>query len=189
MCCHQILNGLSLTVRNGQTVALVGGSGCGKSTVIQLIQRFYDPLQGSVLVDGKDVKQLNIRWLRDHIGVVSQEPVLFDLSIAENIRYGRDGVTDEDIERAARKANAHSFISELPLVSIRNINLFLQSIFNNVFWGFATVYIKVLLPHSVLLVTLIRLMLPIQLQRAILFKVPYSTRDHTNFVHIKMLME
>jgi ABC-type multidrug transport system fused ATPase/permease subunit len=95
-------------------VALVGGSGCGKSTVIQLLQRFYDPLGGTVLVDGNDTKNLNIRWLRQHIGVVSQEPVLFAMSIAENIRYGRDGVTQADIERAAQQANIHNFISELP---------------------------------------------------------------------------
>jgi ABC-type multidrug transport system fused ATPase/permease subunit len=101
-------------------VALVGGSGCGKSTVIQLLQRFYDPLDGTILVDGNDIKTLNIRWLRQHIGVVSQEPVLFAMSIAENIRFGRDGVTQADIERAAEEANAHSFISELP--QARNVN-------------------------------------------------------------------
>jgi ATP-binding cassette subfamily B (MDR/TAP) protein 1 len=114
----QILDGLSLTIKNGQTVALVGGSGCGKSTVIQLLQRFYDPLAGAVFVDGNDIKDLNIKWLRQHIGVVSQEPVLFAMSIADNIRFGRDGVSQEEIEKAARQANAHSFISELPLVSI-----------------------------------------------------------------------
>ena len=118
---------MSLSIRNGQTVALVGGSGCGKSTVIQLVQRFYDPASaatggsadggGAVLVDGQDVRQLQIGWLRQHIGVVSQEPVLFAMSIADNIRYGRDGVSQADIEQAARKANAHNFISELPMVS------------------------------------------------------------------------
>jgi ABC-type multidrug transport system fused ATPase/permease subunit len=113
----QILNGLSLTIKNGQTVALVGGSGCGKSTVIQLLQRFYDPLDGAVFIDGNDIKELNIKWLRQHIGVVSQEPVLFAMSIADNIRFGRDGVSQAEIEKAARQANAHSFISELPLVS------------------------------------------------------------------------
>lgn len=110
----QILNGLTLSVRSGQTVALVGGSGCGKSTVIQLLQRFYDPLGGTVLVDGNDVKNLNIRWLRQHVGVVSQEPVLFAMSIAENIRYGRDNISQADIERAAEEANIHNFILELP---------------------------------------------------------------------------
>jgi len=102
----------------GQTVALVGASGCGKSTVVQLIQRFYDPLEGSVEIDGVDIRQLNIKWLRNHIGIVSQEPVLFAKSIGENIRYGRDGITQEDIEKAAADANAHDFISELPDVCV-----------------------------------------------------------------------
>jgi ATP-binding cassette subfamily B (MDR/TAP) protein 1 len=113
----QILNGLSLTIKKGQTVALVGESGCGKSTVIQLLQRFYDPLKGAVFVDGHDIKELNIKWLRQHIAVVSQEPVLFAMSIADNIRLGRDEVSQAEIEEAARQANAHGFISELPLVS------------------------------------------------------------------------
>lgn len=112
----QILNGLSLRIAKGQTVALVGSSGCGKSTVVQLVQRFYDPLGGAVMIDGQDIRQLNIKWLRQHIGVVSQEPVLFATTIAENIRYGRDGVTDAEIEKAAKEANAHNFISKLPLV-------------------------------------------------------------------------
>ena len=112
----QILNGLTLKVENGKTVALVGSSGCGKSTVVQLLQRFYDPLSGSLLVDGVDIRELNIRWLRQHIGVVSQEPVLFAMSIAENIRYGRDSVSQQDIEKAAEQANAHDFISQLPEV-------------------------------------------------------------------------
>jgi len=106
-----------MKVENGKTVALVGSSGCGKSTVVQLLQRFYDPLSGTVLVDGLDIRELNIRWLRQHIGVVSQEPVLFAMSIAENIRYGRDNISQQDIERAAQQANAHDFISQLPEVS------------------------------------------------------------------------
>ena len=105
-----------MKVDRGQTVALVGSSGCGKSTVIQLLQRFYDPPSGTVMVDGINVKELNIKWLRQHIGIVSQEPVLFALTIAENIRYGRDGVTNTEIEQAAREANAHDFISKLPQV-------------------------------------------------------------------------
>ena len=108
------MNGLSLRANKGQTVALVGASGCGKSTVVQLIQRFYDPLIGCVEIDGIDIRQLNVKWLRNQIGVVSQEPVLFAKSIAENIRYGRDDVTQEDIERAAADANAQGFISQLP---------------------------------------------------------------------------
>lgn len=99
-------------------MALVGSSGCGKSTVIQLIQRFYDPLEGAVMIDGTDIRQLNIKWLRLHIGVVSQEPVLFATTIAENIRYGRDGVSQQEIETAAKEANAHDFITSLPLVGL-----------------------------------------------------------------------
>ncbi|XP_022083099.1 multidrug resistance protein 1A-like isoform X2 [Acanthaster planci] len=110
----RVLNGLNLEVKRGQTVALVGSSGCGKSTTVQLIQRFYDPLSGCVELDGNDLRDLNVRWLREHIGVVSQEPVLFATTIAENIRYGRTDATDEDIKAAAIEANAHDFISALP---------------------------------------------------------------------------
>ena len=86
-----ILKGLSITIEPGQTVALVGPSGCGKSTVVQLVQRFYDPLNGSVMLDGLDLKNINVGWLRDRIGTVGQEPVLFGTSIIENIRFGREG--------------------------------------------------------------------------------------------------
>ncbi|XP_067650527.1 ATP-dependent translocase ABCB1-like isoform X2 [Haliotis asinina] len=110
----KILNGLNLEVRQGQTVALVGASGCGKSTTVQLIQRFYDPASGSVMLDGNDIKDLNIRWLREHIGIVSQEPILFGTTIAENIRYGHEGVSQSEIEAAAKNANAHDFIMGLP---------------------------------------------------------------------------
>ncbi|XP_071841103.1 ATP-dependent translocase ABCB1-like isoform X2 [Apostichopus japonicus] len=109
-----VLNGVSLSVETGQTVALVGSSGCGKSTIINLIQRFYDIESGELLVDGIGVQDLNVRWLRSHIGVVSQEPVLFGCSIYENIEYGHPGVTKEEIIQAAKEANAHDFISKLP---------------------------------------------------------------------------
>lgn len=95
-------------------MALVGTSGCGKSTCIQLLQRFYDPLAGEVTIDGNDIKELNLTWMREQIGVVGQEPVLFINSIADNIRYGREGVTQEEVEKAARQANAHDFIMRLP---------------------------------------------------------------------------
>ena len=92
----------------------MGQSGCGKSTCVQLLQRFYDPLQGRVCVDGHDIRGLNIGCLRDQMGVVGQEPVLFGMSIGENIRFGRDDATHEDVEWAARQANAHDFIMRLP---------------------------------------------------------------------------
>ncbi|XP_076435094.1 ATP-dependent translocase ABCB1-like [Babylonia areolata] len=110
----KVLDGLSLTVSPGKTVALVGSSGCGKSTAVQLLQRFYDPLEGQVKLDGEDLRNLNVRWLRSHIGVVSQEPVLFATTIAENIRYGCEGVTEEQVIQAAKNANAHDFIMSLP---------------------------------------------------------------------------
>ncbi|XP_073533933.1 ATP-dependent translocase ABCB1-like isoform X2 [Phyllobates terribilis] len=110
----QVLLGLNLKVPAGKTIALVGMSGCGKSTAIQLLQRFYDPTEGKVTLDGHDIRSLNVKWLRDNIGVVEQEPVLFGTTITENIRFGKDGVTDEEIEQAARKANASDFISRLP---------------------------------------------------------------------------
>ena len=82
----KILQGLDLEIDCGKTVALVGPSGCGKSTCVQLIQRFYDPDEGVVFLDGKDMKEYNVGWLRDQIGIVGQEPVLFDCTIKENIR-------------------------------------------------------------------------------------------------------
>ncbi|ELU04466.1 hypothetical protein CAPTEDRAFT_135774, partial [Capitella teleta] len=110
----KVLKGLDLSVNVGQTVALVGSSGCGKSTTVSLLQRFYDPLQGTVLVDGIDIREMNVTHLRNHIGVVSQEPVLFATTIAENISYGKEGCTQEEIEKAAMNANAHDFIMKLP---------------------------------------------------------------------------
>lgn len=110
-----VLKGLSLKIRSGQTVAFVGPSGCGKSTTLQLMQRFYDPLQGMISLDGCDIKNLNVAWLRSQIGVVGQEPVLFATTIEENIRYGKPGCSMADIERAARTANCHDFIVKLPL--------------------------------------------------------------------------
>nr|AAB69423.1 P-glycoprotein [Homo sapiens] len=111
-----VLQGLSLEVKKGQTLALVGSSGCGKSTVVQLLERFYDPLAGKVLLDGKEIKRLNVQWLRAHLGIVSQEPILFDCSIAENIAYGDNSrvVSQEEIVRAAKEANIHAFIESLP---------------------------------------------------------------------------
>ena len=109
-----VMDDFSVEASVGKTLALVGPSGSGKSTTVQLIQRFYDPDMGTVLLDGKDLRDLNLQWLRRNIGVVSQEPVLFGTTIAENIRYGREGVTQEEIEAAAKAANAHNFIMSLP---------------------------------------------------------------------------
>ncbi|XP_008297780.1 ATP-dependent translocase ABCB1 [Stegastes partitus] len=110
----KILHSLSLSVKSGQTIALVGSSGCGKSTTIQLLQRFYDPQEGTVCIDGHDIRSLNVRYLREMIGVVSQEPILFATTITENIRYGRPDVTQGEIEQAAKEANAYDFIMKLP---------------------------------------------------------------------------
>ncbi|GCC21007.1 hypothetical protein chiPu_0000170 [Chiloscyllium punctatum] len=110
----QILKGLNLKLKCGQTVALVGSSGCGKSTTIQLLQRFYDPEEGMIMLDGQDIRTLNVRHLREMIGVVSQEPILFATTIAENIRYGRQDVSMTEIEEATKEANAYDFIMKLP---------------------------------------------------------------------------
>jgi len=98
-------------------VALVGASGCGKSTIVQLLERFYDVGHGQLLLDGVDIRQLNIHWVRSRFGLVSQEPILFDLTIAENITYGLENIPIDDIINAATKANIHHFIQQLPQVS------------------------------------------------------------------------
>ncbi|XP_054646389.1 bile salt export pump-like [Dunckerocampus dactyliophorus] len=110
----KILDQLSVAVKSGETTAFVGPSGAGKSTTVQLIQRFYDPKEGMVTLDGHDIRGLNIQWLRSLIGIVEQEPVLFATTIAENIRYGRPGVSMDDIVTAAKEANAYNFIMDLP---------------------------------------------------------------------------
>ena len=91
-----VLKNFSLEIPRGKTVALVGSSGCGKSTCIQLLQRFYDPDSGSVLIDGNNLQDLNVGWLRDNLGIVGQEPVLFDCSIRENICYAKKDATVEE---------------------------------------------------------------------------------------------
>uniref|UniRef100_A0A804RIK5 ABC transporter B family member 19 n=1 Tax=Zea mays TaxID=4577 RepID=A0A804RIK5_MAIZE len=109
-----VFKDLSLRIRAGQSQALVGASGSGKSTVIALVERFYDPLAGKVMIDGKDIRRLNLKSLRLRIGLVQQEPVLFATSILENIAYGRDGATEEEVVEAAKVANVHGFVSALP---------------------------------------------------------------------------
>ncbi|KAL5149236.1 ABC transporter B family member 11 [Glycine soja] len=109
-----IFNGFSLSIPSGTTAALVGQSGSGKSTVVSLIERFYDPQSGAVLIDGINLREFQLKWIRQKIGLVSQEPVLFTCSIKENIAYGKDGATDEEIRAAAELANAAKFIDKLP---------------------------------------------------------------------------
>ncbi|KMS96030.1 hypothetical protein BVRB_002890 [Beta vulgaris subsp. vulgaris] len=111
---EQIFSGFSLSISSGTTAALVGQSGSGKSTVISLIERFYDPQAGEVLIDGINIKEFQLRWIRQKIGLVSQEPVLFGSSIKDNIAYGKDGATIEEIKAAAELANAAKFIDKLP---------------------------------------------------------------------------
>lgn len=110
----QVLQGLNLRVPAGKTVGLVGGSGSGKSTTIALLQRFYDPVEGEVLLDGYKIRRLQLKWLRSQMGLVNQEPVLFATSIKENILFGKEGASMEDVISAAKAANAHDFISKLP---------------------------------------------------------------------------
>ena len=115
-----VLQGMTLSIGQGSTVALVGASGCGKSTSVGLLERFYDPLSGVVKLDGHDIRSLNLKWLRSQMGIVQQEPVLFGRSIRDNIVYGvPEGteVTDIDVIKAAESANIHGFINNLPQVS------------------------------------------------------------------------
>ena len=109
-----VLSNFNLKVGGGQTVAVVGVSGSGKSTIISLIERFYDPVAGQVFLDGRDLNQFNLRWLRSHLGVVQQEPVIFSTTIRENIIYARHNASKAEMKEAARIANAHHFISSLP---------------------------------------------------------------------------
>ncbi|KAI4295364.1 hypothetical protein L6164_035417 [Bauhinia variegata] len=109
-----IFAGFSLYVPSGTTAALVGQSGSGKSTVISLLERFYDPDSGDVLIDGVNLKSFQLRWIREKIGLVSQEPILFTTTIRENIAYGKENATDEEITTATKLANAAKFIDKLP---------------------------------------------------------------------------
>ena len=105
------------SIKQGQSIALVGSSGCGKSTVLQLIQRFYDISSGLLSFENHDINALSVPWIRSKISIVSQEPVLFNLTLEENIAYGGNSqdVTREQIINCAKKANIHNFISTLPL--------------------------------------------------------------------------
>jgi ABC-type multidrug transport system fused ATPase/permease subunit len=109
-----VLKNINLTIEPGTTVAFIGPSGSGKTTIVSLISRFYDPNQGSVLIDGVDVRKIKQRLLRNHIGWVTQEPYLFADTIEENLRYGNPKATQQELEAAAKIAYAHNFISKLP---------------------------------------------------------------------------
>jgi subfamily B ATP-binding cassette protein MsbA len=108
------LNGITLAVRAGEVVALVGSSGSGKTTMVSLVPRFYDPTEGAIFIDGRDIRSCSLRSLRAQIGIVSQETVLFDDTVKHNIAYGRSGATEGQVEEAAKAAYAHDFIMRLP---------------------------------------------------------------------------
>ncbi|XP_058218120.1 ABC transporter B family member 13-like isoform X2 [Rhododendron vialii] len=109
-----IFKNLNLQVLAGKSLAIVGQSGSGKSTVIQLVMRFYDPISGSVLIDGCDIKNLNLKSLRQKIGLVQQEPALFSTTVYENIKYANGNASEIEVMKAAKAANAHGFISRMP---------------------------------------------------------------------------
>lgn len=111
----QILRGLNLEIKAGESVAIVGHSGNGKSTCLQLLQRFYDPDKGAISVDGVDTRSMDVNLLRLSIATVGQEPILFSTTIGENIRYGKPNASDKEVIEAAQSAGAHDFIVRLPL--------------------------------------------------------------------------
>ncbi|PQM41263.1 hypothetical protein Pyn_13360 [Prunus yedoensis var. nudiflora] len=109
-----VLNNFSLQIEAGRKVAFVGPSGAGKSSVLALLLRFYDPMEGRILIDRKEIREYNLRWLRRQIGLVQQEPLLFSSSIKANICYGTDGASETEIVEVSREANIDEFISNLP---------------------------------------------------------------------------
>src|SRR3954471_10883292 len=111
---REILRDINVRVEPGETVAFVGGTGAGKSTLLSLVPRFYDPTAGRVMLDGRDLRSITKRSLRDHISIVLQDTLLFSTTIRENIAYGRPGATEEEIIEAAKRAQAHTFIRQMP---------------------------------------------------------------------------
>jgi subfamily B ATP-binding cassette protein MsbA len=125
---HPILRNISFSLRKGEVLALVGPSGGGKTTLVDLIPRFYDPTEGKILWDGKDLREIKLESLRSHIGIVTQETILFHDSIQKNIAYGRPGATFWDVQAAAKGAFAREFIANTPqgfntLVGDRGVKL------------------------------------------------------------------
>lgn len=111
---NMVFENLSFTINSGKTFAFVGPSGSGKSTIISLVQRFYEPKSGEILLDGNDIKSLKLKWLRKQMGLVSQEPALFATTIASNILLGKEDAHMDQIIEAAKAANADNFIKSLP---------------------------------------------------------------------------
>ena len=111
---NPILRDVNLKINAGETIAILGATGSGKSSIIQLIPRFYDPVEGSVKIDGTDVREVQLEPLRKQIGIVSQETFLFSASIEENIKFGKPDAVDEEIIQAAKAARAHDFIMTFP---------------------------------------------------------------------------
>ena len=111
---NMVFENLSFTIHSGKTFAFVGPSGSGKSTIISMVQRFYEPRSGEILLDGNDIKNLKLKWLREQMGLVSQEPALFATTIASNILLGKEKANMDQIIEAAKAANADSFIKSLP---------------------------------------------------------------------------
>ncbi|MDP3047088.1 MAG: ATP-binding cassette domain-containing protein, partial [Chloroflexota bacterium] len=111
---HRVLSDITFEALPGQVIALLGATGSGKSTIINLIPRFYDPTEGRITVDGLDIRRLTLKSLRDQVGIVLQETTLFAASIRENIAFGRPGATDDQIMEAARAAQADAFIRAMP---------------------------------------------------------------------------
>jgi ABC-type multidrug transport system fused ATPase/permease subunit len=109
-----ILEGMSIRVNPGERVAIVGLSGSGKSSIISLLLRYYDPTAGKIFFDGRDISTLDPRYLKGHIGIVTQEPMLFGISLRENIAYARPSATDPEVEEAAKRASLHDYIMSLP---------------------------------------------------------------------------
>ena len=111
---NTVCDGVDLTVEKGQMVCLIGASGAGKSTIFQLLLRFFDPTSGKIMLDGKPIISLEREEFRKHISIVTQDPVIFGTSALENIRFGRPEATDEEVVKAAKAAAAHDFLELLP---------------------------------------------------------------------------